>query len=68
MREFCKIGGVIEASPPRLPKDCGAVSVSFNIEPDGKTSLIGSYNKIEAGKYKTGAYQFPQTHLPNLNM
>ena len=47
MAEFCRVGGVIECAPPlcalgklKFP------SVSFLIEPDGETKLIGSFDKF----------------------
>jgi len=43
-RDFCKVGGVIEASPSCLSVSIGSPSVSFFIEPDGNIQIIGSFD------------------------
>lgn len=43
-------------------------SVSFFIEPDGETRLIGSFDRIEATQYVNGGCFFPQTSLPSVNL
>lgn len=37
LNDFCKVGGVIEASPSCLSMNIGSPSVSFFIEPNGNT-------------------------------
>ena len=48
MKRFCKVGGVIEATPMCPSSQLSMPSVSFFIEPDGNTQLIGTYDRIEA--------------------
>lgn len=43
-------------------------SVSFFIEPDGETRLVGSFDRIEATQYVNGGCFFPQTSLPSVNL
>ena len=59
MKEFVRVGGVIEATPVCSFRNTGSVCVSFLIEPDGGVELIGAYNKIECRRYVTAAYSFP---------
>ena len=50
--EFCRIGGVIECAPPECSlNDLKFPSVSFLIEPDGFTRLIGSYDKLQGPEF-----------------
>ncbi len=44
--DFCKVGGVIEASPSCLSVNIGSPSVSFFIEPDGGIQVIGSFDRF----------------------
>lgn len=48
IQRFCKVGGVIEATPPCPPTQLSMPSVSFFIEPSGETRLIGTFDRIEA--------------------
>lgn len=42
--EFCKVGGVIEASPCCLSVKIGSPSISFFIEPSGGIQVLGSFD------------------------
>lgn len=68
IKRFCKIGGVIEAAPMCSPAHLSMPSVSFFIEPDGETRLVGSFDRIEATQYVNGGCFFPQTSLPSVNL
>lgn len=46
LQEFCKIGGVIEASPVCLSVKIGSPSVSFFIEPNGNILVLGSFDRF----------------------
>ena len=47
IKEFCRMGGVIECAPPLCAlNQLKFPSVSFLIEPDGETRLVGSFDKI----------------------
>ncbi|CAG9318397.1 unnamed protein product [Blepharisma stoltei] len=67
MKEFVRVGGVIEATPLCLPANVGSACVCFCIEPDGNVVLSGAYDKLEARRYVTAGYMFPQNSLPNMN-
>ena len=45
-----------------------APSVSFIVEPDGNTRIIGSMDKFTARAYVSGGCFFPQKSLPNMNL
>ena len=45
---FCKVGGVIEATPVCPATQISMPSVSLFIEPNGDTKLIGTFDRIEA--------------------
>lgn len=68
LKEFTRVGGVIEACPSVAPTKIQGVKVAFCILPDGGISLIGAYDKVEARKYVTGGFIFPQSSLPNMNL
>ena len=68
IKRFCKVGGVIEATPMCAPAQLSMPSVSFFIEPDGETRLVGSFDRIEATQYVNGGCFFPQTSLPSVNL
>jgi hypothetical protein len=59
IKRFCRVGGVIEASPICAPSKVLTPSVSFFIEPHGETKLIGSFDKFEATKYVNAGCFFP---------
>lgn len=44
IKEFCKVGGVIEAAPVCLSVKIGSPSVSFFIEPSGNILVLGSFD------------------------
>ena len=68
LKEFTRVGGVIEASPSFPAAKIQGVKVSFCILPDGNVTLIGAYDKLEAKKYVSAGFLFPQTSLPNMNL
>ena len=68
LKEYTRVGGVIEASPSFPSCKIQGVKVAFCILPDGEINLIGAYDKLEARKYITSGYMFPQTSLPNMNL
>lgn len=43
-------------------------SVSFFIEPNGNTDLIGTFDRIEATQYVNGGCFFPSTSLPAFDL
>ena len=43
-------------------------SVSFFIEPNGGTELIGTFDRIEAAQYVNGGCFFPSTSLPSFDL
>ena len=43
---FCKVGGVIEASPNCLSNNMASPSIAFVIEPSGEVELTGSLDKF----------------------
>lgn len=65
---FCKVGGVIEATPLCPKTQISMPSVSFFIEPNGETKLIGTFDRIEATQYVNGGCFFPSTSLHNQNL
>lgn len=65
---FCKVGGVIEASPNCLSNNMASPSIAFVIEPSGEVQLTGSLDKFLAKEYVSGGCFFPQQSLPNMNM
>jgi len=62
-KRFCEIGGVIEAMPNCAPMYIGKPSVSFSIEPDGKTTVIGAFDKFEAQRFVNCGMFYPQTNM-----
>jgi hypothetical protein len=46
MEAFCKVGGVIEASPNCLSNSMASPSIAFLIEPNGEVQLTGSFDKF----------------------
>jgi IQ domain-containing protein H len=68
LKEFTRVGGVIEASPLCASNKIQSAKVTFCIYPDGNIALIGAYDKLEPRKYISGGYFFPQTSLPNMNL
>ena len=68
LKEFTRVGGVIEACPSAPFNRMQGVKVSFCIYPDGEIKLIGAFDKLESRKYITTGYLFPQSSLPNMNL
>lgn len=68
IRQFCKVGGVIEATPMCSPASLASPSISFFVEPDGNIELIGSFDKFAAKEYVNAGCFFPQTSLPQMNL
>jgi hypothetical protein len=56
---FCKVGGVIEASPNCQSNQMASPSISFLIEPSGEIELVGSYDKFPAKEFVNGGCFFP---------
>ena len=51
IKEYCKVGGVIECAPPLCQlNQLSYPSVSFMIEPDSTVKLIGSYDKFSGSE------------------
>jgi hypothetical protein len=46
LQAFCKVGGVIEASPNCLSNSMASPSIAFLIEPNGEILLNGSFDKF----------------------
>jgi hypothetical protein len=65
---FCKVGGVIEATPNCLSNLMASPSISFLVEPNGEIQLLASFDKFAAKEYINGGCFFPQQSLPNMNM
>ena len=57
--QFCRVGGVIEASPTCLSNQMGAPSIAFLIEPDGEIALVGSMDRFAARDYINAGCLFP---------
>lgn len=68
MVAFCRVGGIIEAAPTCLSHQMAAPSVSFIVEPDGNTRIIGSMDKFTARTNISAGCFFPQKSLPNMNL
>lgn len=68
IKRFCKVGGVIEATPMCSVNQLSMPSVSFFIEPNGETRLIGTFDRIEATQYVNGGCFFPSTSLPAFDL
>lgn len=68
LKEFTRVGGVIEACPSAPFNRMQGVKVSFCIYPDGEVKLIGAFDKLESRKYVSSGYLFPQSSLPNMNL
>ena len=68
MASFCRVGGIIEAAPTCLSHQMAAPSISFLVEPDGNTRIIGSMDKFTARQHVNAGCFFPQKSLPNMNM
>lgn len=68
LARFCKVGGVIEATPLCSPNLISQPSISFFIEPSGESTLVGTFDRIEATQYVNGGCFFPATSLPEMNI
>jgi hypothetical protein len=60
IKAFCKVGGVIEASPNCLSNMMASPSIAFIIEPNGDIQLLGSMDKFGAKEFVNGGCFFPQ--------
>jgi hypothetical protein len=56
---FCKVGGIIEASPNCLSINMASPSIAFLIEPSGEVQLTGSLDKFQASQFINGGCFFP---------
>jgi IQ domain-containing protein H len=68
MASFCRVGGIIEASPTCLSHQMASPSIAFCIEPDGFINIIGSFDRFAAKQYVNAGCFYPQQSLPNMNM
>lgn len=68
MQAFCRVGGIIEASPTCLSQQMSSPSIAFLIEPDGMIEIIGSMDRFTAQQYVNAGCFYPQQSLPNMNM
>lgn len=68
IEEFCRRGGIIEASPTVISKNVGSVGVLFQLEPDGEVEIQTTFEKILVGPFSSCGFKFPQSALPNLNV
>ena len=59
LTQFCRIGGVIEATPMCAPNTVASPSIAFFVEPDGNIELIGSFDKFAAKEYINAGCFFP---------
>ena len=68
MKQFCKVGGVIEAAPLCPSSQVGSPTISFKIEPNGEVIVTGSYDKFAATEYVNAGCFYPQKSLPSMNL
>lgn len=68
IEEFCRRGGIIEASPSIISKNVSTVGVLFQLEPDGEVEIQTTYEKIQVSLFNSCGFKFPQSALPNLNV
>lgn len=66
--EFCKRGGIIEASPSSISKNVSSVGILFQLEPDGEVEIQTTFEKVAVSPFNTCGFKFPQSSLPNLNV
>jgi len=60
MASFCRVGGIIEASPTCLSQQMASPSIAFLIEPDGMVQVIGSMDRFAATQYVNAGCFYPQ--------
>lgn len=68
IEEFCRQGGIVEASPSSLSKDVSSPGVVFQIDPDGEVEIQTTFEKIISSPFSPCGMRFPQRSLPNLNV
>lgn len=68
IEEFCRRGGIVEASPTVISKNINSVGVLFQLEPDGEVEIQTTFEKILVSPFNTCGFKFPQSALPNLNV
>lgn len=68
IEEFCRRGGIIEASPTVISKNICSVGVLFQLEPDGEVEIQTTFEKILVAPFNSCGFKFPQSALPNLNV
>ena len=68
IEDFCKKGGIVEASPTTISKNISCVGVLFQLEPDGEVEIQTTFEKIQAAPFSCCGFKFPQSALPNLNV
>jgi hypothetical protein len=68
IEEFCRRGGIIEASPTVISKSVSAVGVLFQLEPDGEVEIQTTFEKLLVAPFNSCGFKFPQSALPNLNV
>lgn len=68
IEEFCRRGGIIEASPTVISKNISSVGVLFQLEPDGEVEIQTTFEKILVAPFNSCGFKFPQSALPNLNV
>ena len=66
--EFCRQGGVIEASPSCVSKDVHSPGVLFAIEPDGQVEIQTTFEKLLSSPFAPCGFKFPLRCLPALNV
>lgn len=65
--EFCRHGGVIQASPSQVTKTVGSSGISFFLEPNGQYQVLTTYEKIQAFPFVNCGFMTPQKSQPKLN-
>ena len=59
MASFCRVGGIIEASPTCLSQQMASPSIAFLVEPDGNIEVIGSMDRFAAKQYVNAGCFYP---------
>lgn len=68
IEEFCKRGGIVQASPTVISKNVSSVGVLFQLEPDGEVEIQTTFEKVLVAPFSSCGFKFPQSALPNLNV
>ena len=68
IEEFCRRGGIIEASPSSISKEIQSVGILFQVDPDGEVEIQTTYDKILFAPFSPCGYKFPQKSLPSMNV